>query len=71
MQYKPVSRRDFIKALRKLGFTGPEAGGRQEIMRRGDQSLILPNPHRGDISVPLLKEVLRQAGISDEEWGNT
>jgi hypothetical protein len=27
----------------------------------------LPNPHRGDISVDLLKRILRVAGISDEE----
>jgi len=25
----------------------------------------------GDISIPLLKEILRQAGISEDEWNNT
>lgn len=30
--------------------------------------LILPNPHQGDISVGLLNRLLKQAGISREEW---
>ncbi len=30
--------------------------------------LTLPNPHRKEIGVELLKRILRQAGISDEEW---
>ncbi len=28
----------------------------------------LPNPHRGDISKHLIAEILRQAGISTEDW---
>jgi hypothetical protein len=30
--------------------------------------LILPNPHRGDISVDLLRHILRRADVSHEEW---
>ncbi len=29
---------------------------------------MVPNPHRGDISVELLKRVLRQAGVPAEDW---
>jgi hypothetical protein len=39
-------------------------------MRKGQLKLHIPNPHEGDISVPLLKEILRQAGIAEENWGN-
>lgn len=28
----------------------------------------IPNPHQGDISRGLLTRILRQAGISREEW---
>ena len=28
----------------------------------------IPNPHRGDIGRDLLAEILKQAGISREEW---
>ncbi|MGC8960587.1 MAG: type II toxin-antitoxin system HicA family toxin [Chloroflexia bacterium] len=64
----PVSRRDLIRRLRSLGFEGPYAGGRHEFMVRGDVRLILPNPHRGTIGVALLSRILRQAGVSLEEW---
>jgi len=45
----PVSRRDFIKRLRSMGFDGPYSGGRHEFMLRGDRRLILPNRHRSVI----------------------
>ena len=67
-RFTPVSRRELIRRLRRLGFEGPTRGGRPEFMLRGDCRLILPNPHRGDVSVDLLVRLLRQAGITREEW---
>jgi len=64
----PVSRRELIERLKRLGFEGPYIGGRHEFMLKGDRRLILPNPHRGDISVDLLVRLLRQAGITRKEW---
>jgi predicted RNA binding protein YcfA (HicA-like mRNA interferase family) len=64
----PVSWSDLVKRLRELGFEGPYAGGKHPQMRRGELTLIIPNPHEGDISVGLLKRLLRQAGISRDEW---
>jgi len=37
-------------------------------MVKGDLVLTIPNPHRSEISVDLLVRILRQAGISREEW---
>lgn len=38
-------------------------------MIKGSKKIRIPNPHgSGDIHVSLIKEILRQAGISDEEW---
>jgi len=37
-------------------------------MRRDEVTVIIPNPHHGDIGVGLLRRLLRQAGISREEW---
>ncbi len=65
---RPVSRRELVAQLRELGFSGPHPGGKHEIMKRGDITVRIPNPHRGDIRVPLLTRVLRQAGISRDEW---
>lgn len=54
--------------MRELGFEGPLAGGRHPQMRRGDLTVIIPNPHEGDIGVGLLRRILRQAGVTREEW---
>ena len=65
---KPVSRRELIKRLRKLGFEGPLPGGKHPQMRRGNQYLSITNPHGSDISVGLLKRVLKIADVSEDEW---
>jgi predicted RNA binding protein YcfA (HicA-like mRNA interferase family) len=64
----PVSRLDLIRGLRRLGFEGPLAGSRHETMRRGSVTLWIPNPHGSDISAGLLLRILRQAGVSRDEW---
>jgi predicted RNA binding protein YcfA (HicA-like mRNA interferase family) len=64
----PIKRLDLIRYLRQLGFSGPRSGGRHSFMQRGRQKVPIPNQHQGDISRPLLLEILRQAGISREEW---
>ena len=65
---RSVSRREIVRRLRKLGFDGPFIGGHHEFMERGDRRVIVPNPHRGNPSVDLLARILRQAGVSAEEW---
>jgi len=64
----PISRKDLIRCLRAMGFDGPYSGGKHSFMIKGDVTLTLPNPHRGDISRELLARILRQAGISRKEW---
>jgi predicted RNA binding protein YcfA (HicA-like mRNA interferase family) len=66
--FGPVKRRDLIAALRRAGFTGPYAGGKHEFMQKGDLALTIPNPHGSDIGPNLLSKLLRQAGISRDEW---
>ena len=67
----PVSRSDLIRRLATLGFHGPYAGGRHEFLLRGDRRLIIPNPHRGEVSVDLLIRLLKQANVSRDEWETT
>ncbi len=55
--------------FRSLGFTGPIAGKRHQFMKKAKLKVHIPNPHKGaDISQPLLKEILREAGIRPEDW---
>jgi len=63
-----VTRKELIGRFRNLGFTGPFSGGRHQFMIRGALKVRVPNPHIGDISASLVTEVLRQAGITNEEW---
>ena len=65
---KPVSWREFVQRMRELGFEGPYAGGRHPQMRRGNVTVIIPNPHEGEIRVGFLTRLLRQAGITRQEW---
>ena len=64
----PVSRRKFIQRLRELGFAGSFAGGKHPQMLRGNLTLIIPNEHEGDIGPGFLTRLLKQAGVSREEW---
>lgn len=64
----PISRADLIRRLRAAGFDGPYSGGKHAFMLKGDLALTIPNPHRGDIGKELLIRILRQAGISRDEW---
>ncbi len=66
--YGPVHRRVLVQSLKRAGFTGPYPGSNHSIMWKGTTLAIIPNPHRGDISVDLWKKVLKQAQISREEW---
>jgi predicted RNA binding protein YcfA (HicA-like mRNA interferase family) len=65
---KNLSWRQLVRSLSRLGFTGPFSGGRHSFMIKGDLKLHIPNPHRGDISKELIREILRQAGISLKDW---
>jgi predicted RNA binding protein YcfA (HicA-like mRNA interferase family) len=66
--FGPISRSNLVRALRMAGFEGPFAGGKHAFMVRGNLTLSIPNPHRGDIGRDLLSRILRQAGVSREEW---
>jgi len=39
-------------------------------MRQGTHQVRIPNPHAGDIDISLLRRILRQAEIDDDEWNN-
>jgi predicted RNA binding protein YcfA (HicA-like mRNA interferase family) len=67
-KFGPISRRDLIDYLRKYGFDGPYSGGKHQFMIKGNLRLTIPNPHQSDIGIDLLSKILKQAGISREEW---
>jgi predicted RNA binding protein YcfA (HicA-like mRNA interferase family) len=64
----PVSWQELVKRLRALGFEGPFAGGKHLFMLNGALRLTLPNPHKQAVGVALLAKILKQAGVSRDEW---
>ena len=64
-----VSRRELIRKFKALGFKGPFSGGKHQFMVKGPVKVRIPNPHGSkEIHFSLLKEIIRQAGITLEEW---
>ena len=57
-----------MRRLKRLGFRGPFAGGKHEYFVRGAIRLAIPNPHQSDIDPPLLNQILKEAGISRDDW---
>ena len=66
----PLKSRQVIRKLQSLGFTGPIAGGRHARMVHPETGQIIPIPtHKGkDVSVGLIRAIIREAGITREEW---
>ncbi len=66
--FGPVKRKNLIRVLKKLGFEEPYSGGKHQFMLMNEITIRVPNPHQKDIGRDLLTRVLRQAGISKDEW---
>ncbi|HAX49462.1 MAG TPA: type II toxin-antitoxin system HicA family toxin [Ignavibacteria bacterium] len=67
-RFGAIKRKDLIYYLRSFGFTGPYSGGKHQFMINGKIRLVIPNPHKGDISKDLLARILKQAEISRNDW---
>ena len=70
--WRPIKRREFIRKLRGLGFTGPYRGTRHEFLGFGSHRQTIPS--NAEYSVPQLRMLIRQIEttrgrrISAEEW---
>jgi len=66
----PSKPRIIVKKLRRLGFEGPFGGGRHVVMRHPETRVKIPVPmHKGkDMPIGTLRAIIRQAGVSVEEW---
>ena len=61
--FGPISRSNLVRALRKAGFEGPFAGGTHAFMVRGNLTLSIPDPHRGDITRSAEPDIAAGRGI--------
>ena len=64
-----ISRKELIRKFRAPGYSGPFSGSKHQFMIKGRKKIRIPNPHRSkDIHISLVKEILRQASIRNNEW---
>lgn len=64
----PLPRRVLIKKLRKIGFVGPYIAARHGYMKRKGEKIFIPNPHGKDIGIPIVKRIIVQLNISNQEF---
>ena len=63
-----VSGADAVRALERLGFEVARQRGSHIVLRRASQGCVVPN-HR-ELKIGTLSGVLKQAGVSVEEFVN-
>ncbi len=67
----PIKHKSIVKKLKQFGFEGPFPGGKHLYMVKNEIRLTLPNPHRNEIGIDLLRKILKQAGISPADFLKT
>lgn len=55
--FGPLKCRELVYYLQQLGFSRPFSRGKHQHMKRGDVTLIIPNPHQGDIGRELFARI--------------
>ncbi len=66
----PLKPKEVIRKLRRLGYVGPVSGGKHVRMVHLETGQIVPIPVHGkkDVSVGVIREIIKQIGITREEW---
>lgn len=64
----PLTPREIVQKLHVLGFDGPYPGGNHQYMVKGTLRVRVPNPHGQSVSVGLIRKIIKQAGITQEQW---
>ena len=68
-KFPGLSGADIVRALERLGFETVRQSGSHIIMRRGVSGCVVPN-HK-EVKVGTVNGVLRQAGITAEEFASS
>ncbi len=67
----PVSREEFIRKFKKLGYDRVSGGDHEYMVKPGSPPVKVPNPHSkqgGGIGLGILRKVLRDSDISRDDW---
>lgn len=70
MTYKPLSYREIIKKARKAGFVfRRNTGGTHEIWWNEEKKKTCVIPHHHEIKSGTVKSIIKQMGLTQEEFG--
>ena len=64
----PYSAREALKRLLRAGFTEVRQSGSHKVLRHPDGRQTYVAMHPGDIPSGTLRSILKQAGLSEEEF---
>ena len=65
---KPIKHRELVRRFQKLGWQGPQQCGKHPFLVKDSRRLTIPNPHEGDVDWSLMKRILKQAGVTPDDW---
>jgi predicted RNA binding protein YcfA (HicA-like mRNA interferase family) len=68
-KFPGLSGQDIVRALERLGFELIRQSGSHIIMRRGISGCVVPN-HK-EVKIGTVSGILRQAGVSAEEFAES
>jgi predicted RNA binding protein YcfA (HicA-like mRNA interferase family) len=68
MPLRPIRARDIIGKLERAGFVLRRQRGSHARYIHSDGRGVTVPMHPGDIPVPVLRSIMGQAGLSEEEW---
>ena len=63
-----ISRKELIRKLKALKFSGPYSGGKHQYMEREEEKIFIPNPHGKDIGTPILSQMIKQLKVSRKDF---
>jgi len=68
----PLKPEEVCRKLRQLGYVGPIPGGRHMRMVNLETGKIIPIPMHGarDVSVGLIRQIIKEVGVTRDEWIN-
>ena len=68
MPLRPLRTREIVRKLTRAGFEfRRQTGSHARYVHPDGRGVTIPM-HPGDVPVPVVRSILRQAGLSVEEW---
>ena len=66
---KSVKWRELVRKMHTAGCAGPLPGGKHLNMKRGKQTITIPNPHGNkEVSAAVVRSIVKALGINEDQW---